>query len=508
MAYAFLPPSPSPAAPCCRNPASPLLSTPPSSSTFITTRRLYTRVYHLRKCTVICGAVKTKESSSAVPENIFKEPHKYFDQVIITVRSGDGGHGAVLTTPTEKPAVKSGGKHHDKEKQKRKTYKRDSDGSIILPVGGHGGDVVIYADMSKDSLLEFHKKGRYNAKRGGNVNAMGVFTPKISDGIPGPTLRIPVPLGTVVKRKKGKLLADLANPGDEVVVARGGQGGITLLEMPEHKKKTMMAMTSNVVRDKTDEVYVIGKPGEEVSLELILRVVADVGLVGLPNAGKSTLLAAITFAKPDIAAYPFTTLMPNLGRLDGDPSLGALKYSSEATLADLPGLIEGAHLGKGLGRHFLRHLRRTRLLVHVVDAAVEDPIKDYRTVKEELRMYNPDYLERPYIVVLNKIDIPEAMDRLPYLTQEISKIGLPNAPAELKESLTNASQISIKRDNALSSELSNDEIREKEIEDYPRPLAVVGVSVLKGIQVNEMLKEIRAALRICLGTSQPPPPVE
>ncbi|XP_075512407.1 putative GTP-binding protein OBGC2 [Primulina tabacum] len=154
-------------------------------------------------------------------------------------------------------------------------------------------------------------------------------------------------------------------------------------------------------------VLVLGHPGEEVTLQLILRIVADVGLGGLPDAEKSTLLAAITFAKPDIAEYPFTTLMPNLGRLNGDPSLGAGQFSSEATLADLPGLIEGAPLGKGLGRNFLRHLRRTRMLVHVVDAAAEDPIHDYRTLKEELRMYNPDYLERPHIVILNKIDKPE-----------------------------------------------------------------------------------------------------
>nr|POF20180.1 putative gtp-binding protein obgc2 [Quercus suber] len=151
---------------------------------------------------------------------------------------------------------------------------------------------------------------------------------------------------------------------------------------------------------------------------------------GLPNAGKSTLLAAITLAKPDIADYPFTTLMPNLGRLDGDPSLGVGMYSSEATLADLPGLIEGAHLGKGLGRNFLRHLRRTWLVVHVVDAAAENPVNDYRTVKEELRMYNPDYLERPYIVVLNKIDLPEARDRLPSLTEEIMRIGSNEVPSE------------------------------------------------------------------------------
>ncbi|PNY02588.1 GTPase OBG, partial [Trifolium pratense] len=140
------------------------------------------------------------------------------------------------------------------------------------------------------------------------------------------------------------------------------------------------------------KVLVHGQTGEEVKLELILRVVADVGLIllkiklimlqGLPNAGKSTLLAAITLAKPDIANYPFTTLMQNLGRLAGDPNLGTGMYSSEATLADLPGLIEGTHLGKGLGRNFLRHLRRTRLLVHVVDASNKNTVNDYRTVRE------------------------------------------------------------------------------------------------------------------------------
>ncbi|KAL3845276.1 hypothetical protein ACJIZ3_002679 [Penstemon smallii] len=350
-------------------------------------------------------------------------------------------------------------------------------------MGGHGGDVVIYADESKDTLLDFHKKGRYSAKRGGNVGAMGVLSSQLHNGLAGPTLRIPVPLGTVVKHKRGKLLADLALPGDEVVVARGGQGGISLLESPEHKKKKMMAMTPNVMRDESDKVLLLGQPGEEVSLQLILRVVADVGLVGLPNAGKSTLLGAITLAKPDIADYPFTTLMPNLGRLDGDPSLGPGQFSSEATLADLPGLIEGAHLGKGLGRNFLRHLRRTRLLVHVVDAAAEDPVNDYRTVKEELRMYNPDYLERPYIVVLNKIDIPEAIERLPKLTEEIRKIGSDNTD--------------LQTGTVSETDGPCEEKKVKEIEEYPRPHAVVGVSVLKGIRINEMLKEIRAALRNC-----------
>ncbi|XP_028081727.1 probable GTP-binding protein OBGC2 [Camellia sinensis] len=335
-----------------------------------------------RHCTVNCRLARVKESPSPSLDTLIREPHKYFDQVIVTVRSGDGGHGAILSMPNQRTPSKSQGKHEKEKTKKKSSYKRDFDGSLILPMGGHGGDVVIYVDEGKDSLLEFHKKSRFNAKRGGNVAAMGVLTSQLHNGFAAPTLRIPVPLGTVVKLKRGKFLADLARPGDEILVARGGQGGISLVEMPEHRRKRVMALTTNVLRDETDKVLSFGQPGEEVSLELILRVVADVGLVGLPNAGKSTLLAAITLAKPDIADYPFTTLMPNLGRLDGDPSLGAGKYSSEATLADLPGLIEGAHLGKGLGRNFLRHLRRTRLLVQVVDAAAENPVDDYRTVRE------------------------------------------------------------------------------------------------------------------------------
>lgn len=273
-----------------------------------------------------------------------------------------------------------------------------------------------------------------------------------------------------------------------------------MIEAPEHRKKRLMTLTTNVMRDDSDKVLILGQSGEEVSLELILRVVADVGLVGLPNAGKSTLLAAITLAKPDIADYPFTTLMPNLGRLNGDPALGAGMYSSEATLADLPGLIEGAHLGKGLGRNFLRHLRRTRVLVHVVDAAAGDPVNDYRTVKEELRMYNPEYLERPYVVVLNKIDLPEGRDRLQSLTEEILRIGCDEVPSEPKMTSKDAvHSFSTEAGNAdkLPSQMANEDKKDKELEDYPRPLAVVGVSVLKGIRVNEMLKEIRAALRKC-----------
>ncbi|KAL6960244.1 hypothetical protein U1Q18_044337 [Sarracenia purpurea var. burkii] len=295
-------------------------------------------------------SVQFMEPPSPSPDTLIKEPHKYFDEVIITVRSGDGGHGTILSMPNQITPSKSQGKHDKEKMRKRNSYKRDFDGSLILPMGGHGGDVVIYADEGKETLLEFHKKSRYNAKRGGNVAAMRVLTSQLHDGLAAPTLRIPVPVGLYVALlydiKRGNFLADLASPGDEILVARGGQGGISLIEMAAHRSKRVMALTTNVMRDENDKVLVFGQQGEEISLELILRVVADIGLIGLPNAGKSTLLSAITLAKPDIADYPFTTLMPNLGRLDGDPSLGAGKYLSEATLADLPGLIEGAHLGK------------------------------------------------------------------------------------------------------------------------------------------------------------------
>lgn len=488
--------------------ASSLISPPPSFLSFNLPETRFSNNHFLqlpqrtfkfqqhKRITIQCR-IQTLNPTQLPPSTaLTKEPHKFFDQVIITVRGGDGGHGAILNQKPKKEIEKPKSKTKKAiidNNHKKSALKRDFDGSLILPMGGHGGDVIIYADEGKDTLLEFHSKNRFNAKRGGNVDAVGVFTSYLRNGISAPTVRIPVPLGTVVKSKRGKLLADLARPGDEVLVARGGQGGISLLEMPRHNRKKTTSLTTNVMRDDSDKVLVHGQPGEEVKLELILRVVADVGLIGLPNAGKSTLLAAITLAKPDIADYPFTTLMPNLGRLDGDPNLGAGMYSSEATLADLPGLIEGAHLGKGLGRNFLRHLRRTRLLVHVVDASTENPVNDYRTVREELRMYNPDYLERPYIVVLNKIDLPEVEDKLPTLTQEIMRIGSDGAASEPKPS------------SEVSAQLLTEESdpKEKKLEDYPRPHSVIGVSVLKRIMVSEMLKEIRAALRQCVDSKEP-----
>ncbi|KAL6894265.1 hypothetical protein ACP4OV_008363 [Aristida adscensionis] len=468
---------------------------------------------------VACRATRVREAASASgaaapppPAALAKEAHKYFDHAAVTVRAGDGGHGAVLAMPPAPSAADAKPRgRFDREKRRRSkkaaAYKRNYDGSVALPTGGHGGDVVVYADEAEETLLRFHEKARFCAKRGGNVGAAGgTLSSRMHSGFAGETLRIPVPVGTVVKRRKGTVLADLAHPGDEVLVARGGQGGISLIDAPEYRRRKAMALSPNVMRDTTDKVLTHGQPGEEVSLELILRVVADVGLVGLPNAGKSTLLSAITLARPDIADYPFTTLMPNLGRLGGDPTLGALQFSSQATLADLPGLIEGAHLGKGLGRNFLRHLRRTRVIVHVVDAAADDPVNDYKIVRErcvlnsdmksinlqELRMYNPQYLERPYVVVLNKIDLPKAHDRLSSLVLEISSIG-----CEGHDKNASKDDLSGKISKHQVSSETEVEGSEKELGDYPRPQAVVAASVLRHIGIDEMLKEIRAALRKC-----------
>lgn len=271
------------------------------------------------------------------------------------------------------------------------------------------------------------------------------------------------------------------------------------METSQSNRSQLRAVNANVMRDKSDKVMVFGQQGEEVTLELILRIVADVGLVGLPNAGKSSLLASVTLAKPEIANYPFTTLMPNLGCLDGDPDFGIWGFSSRPTLADLPGLIRGAHLGKGLGRTFLRHLRRTRLLVHVVDASADDPVQDYRTLREELCMYNPNYLERPHMVVLNKLDLPEAKERYDSLSKEMQQIGsLENVPGGVHMLVKgNDCEDGEACINSEGESATTSLKQEKMMEEYPCPVAVVGISALKGIGIVDMLKQIRLALKAC-----------
>lgn len=239
-----------------------------------------------RRNNVACRATRAREAPPQKQNTaaaLSKEAHKYFDHAVVTVRAGDGGHGAVLAMPASPStdAPKSPRRRSDKGKRsgvKKVSYKRNYDGSVALPMGGHGGDVVVYADEAEETLLRFHEKARYCAKRGGNVGATGTLSSRMHNGFAGETLRIPVPVGTVVKRKKGAILADLAHPGDEVIVARGGQGGISLIDVPEYRRRKAMALSPNIMRDVSDRVLIHGQPGEEVSLELILRVVATLVL--------------------------------------------------------------------------------------------------------------------------------------------------------------------------------------------------------------------------------------
>ncbi|MGE3272482.1 MAG: GTPase ObgE, partial [Chloroflexota bacterium] len=276
------------------------------------------------------------------------------DTAAIFAKAGDGGNGA--SSFRREKFVPRGG----------------PDGGD----GGRGGSVYLVANPSVSTLLEFSNRRHFKAGRGGN----GAGAKK--HGKAGENIRILVPLGTVVA-SDGVMLADLSQAGDEVMVARGGRGGLGNVHF----------MTST---NQAPTVAQKGEPGEERWVTLELKTIADVGLVGYPNVGKSSLLAALTAARPKIADYPFTTLEPNLGVAEQD--------HFTFVLADIPGLIEGAHRGVGLGHQFLRHVERSRVLLHVIDASVADPVATYEAVREELELYNPTLAARPEVVALNKID--------------------------------------------------------------------------------------------------------
>jgi GTP-binding protein len=294
----------------------------------------------------------------------------FLDRATVWVRAGDGGDGAA--TFRREAHVPRGG----------------PDGGD----GGRGGSVYVRVDTGETTLIDFRFKHHFKATPGGRG------TGSKRHGKAGDDLDLKVPPGTsIIDQATGDLIADLVVPGQRVMIARGGRGGLGNVHFatathrtPRHAQK--------------------GEPGEERAVILELRLLADIGLVGLPNAGKSTLLAALTAATPKIAAYPFTTLEPNLGVLD----LGGLDVDDtrRPTIADVPGLIEGASSGAGLGHAFLRHVERTRLLVHVVDLATNDPERDYGTIREELRLHDPRLLEKTMLVVANKLDLPEASDHL------------------------------------------------------------------------------------------------
>jgi len=225
-----------------------------------------------------------------------------------------------------------------------------------------------------------------------------------SSGKSGEDLFIQVPLGTLVyDRSSGELLGDLVDNGQRLLVCRGGRGG---------RGNARFANSRNQAPRMAER----GEPGQEKDLRLELKLIADIGIVGVPNAGKSTLLAAATNARPKIGAYPFTTIEPNLG-------VASIDEETTLVLADIPGLIEGAHLGVGLGHDFLKHIQRTRVLIHLLDGASEDPILDLAQINSELALFDPDLAHKPQIVVYNKIDIPEVRDRWGIIEPQIIACG-------------------------------------------------------------------------------------
>lgn len=300
----------------------------------------------------------------------------FYDRVRIYVKAGDGGHGAVAF-----------------RREKFVPYGGPSGGD-----GGRGGDVVLQVNHHLNTLYHLAHQPKFVAAGGENGRNKDQY------GAGGADLEIPVPPGTVViDEATGQVLADLTEYDQRFVVARGGKGG----------RGNMHFASPN---NKAPRIAENGDPGEQYWLTLELKVLADVGLVGKPNAGKSTFLAVTTSAKPQIADYPFTTLQPNLGVV-------ALGINDTFVIADLPGLIEGASEGKGLGLEFLRHIERTRIIIHLLDGTAEDPLEDFRAINAELESFGHGLIEKPQLVAINKLDMPEARVRFPELKKQLSALG-------------------------------------------------------------------------------------
>ena len=301
----------------------------------------------------------------------------FIDRTNIFVKAGNGGNGCTAFA-------------------RQKHRRGGPDGGN----GGKGGSIYLEVDKRLKTLIDLRYHPHYRAKNGAHGKG------KRKSGKKGQDLIIRIPPGTVVKHRKNReLIADLVNPGQRILIAKEGRGG-----------KGNASLASS--RDPAPRFAEEGQVGEERELELELKLIADVGLIGYPNSGKSTLLASLTRARPKIASYPFTTLSPNLG-------VASFK-EREFILADIPGLIEGAHKGKGLGADFLRHIERTRLLIHIVDLTGYEenpPPFNFRAINEEIKAHDPLLLERPQIVAANKMDLEKARKNLPRFQKEVESQG-------------------------------------------------------------------------------------
>jgi GTP-binding protein len=291
---------------------------------------------------------------------------KFIDEAVINVQSGNGGRGCV-SFRREKFIPRGGPDGGD---------------------GGKGGDVVLLTTSRKRTLYQFRYQRYFKAKNGAHGQG------KRKTGKNGQGLIIEIPPGTLIKdAETGQTIKDLVETGETLVLVKGGRGG-----QGNARFKTSTHRTPRFAQP--------GEPGETKTFRLELKLLADVGIIGLPNAGKSTLISAVSSARPKIGDYPFTTLSPSLGVVRTD-------WGEPFVIADIPGLIKGAHKGTGLGIRFLRHIERTTILVHLVDVSTietNDPLKSYDTVNKELSMYNQQLIEKPQIVVLNKLDLPGAQE--------------------------------------------------------------------------------------------------
>jgi len=294
----------------------------------------------------------------------------FFDEATIRVRGGDGGKGCV-------------------------SFRREK----YLPLGGpnggnggRGGHVYLRANRRLNTLVAFRRRRHFRAEDGGHGLGKGM------QGRSGDDLYIDVPTGTVVRDEAGDVLGDLIEDGQTLLVVAGGRGG--------RGNEAFKSSTRQAPRFAE-----LGQPGQERTLALELKLIADVGVIGKPNAGKSSLLARVSSARPKIADYPFTTLSPNLGVVEID--------GRALVMADIPGLIEGAHQGAGLGIQFLRHVERTRMLVHLMDGASLDPVADFRAINRELSQYSAALASKPQVVALNKIDLTEARELHPGVQQAL-----------------------------------------------------------------------------------------
>ena len=340
----------------------------------------------------------------------------FIDQVNIYVKSGKGGDGMV---------------HFRREK--------------FVPLGGpdggdggRGGNLVFEVKSTLNSLSHFHPKQKFAADEGKNGGGSQL------SGKSGKDLIIYIPPGTVIyDAETGALLGDLTDDGQQLIVCKGGRGG----------RGNQHFATSRNQAPRTAER---GEPHEEKVIRLELKLIADIGIIGLPNAGKSTLLSALTNAKPKIGDYPFTTLEPNLG---------VAKIDDETTvvMADIPGLIEGANEGAGLGHDFLRHIQRTRVLIHMIDGLSEDPLADYSQINSELSLFDPKLSKKPQVVVINKIDQPDVQEKLKEIQSSFKKkkIEIITASAMARTST---------RDILISAYKKLQEIPPEELEEEALPI--------------------------------------